>query len=58
VKDASVNISIVSQLMNEKFRNQFVAEIQNEYEAIRQKYNQEENLLSFEEAKKRKPKLF
>jgi len=58
VKDASVNISIVSQLMNEKTRHQFVEEIQNEYETIRQEYHKDEKQLSFEEAKKRKPKLF
>ncbi|HPO67952.1 MAG TPA: B12-binding domain-containing protein, partial [Paludibacteraceae bacterium] len=58
VKDASVNISIVSQLMNEKTRYHFVEEIQNEYETIRQEYHKDEKQLSFEEAKKRKPKLF
>lgn len=58
VKDASVNISIVSQLMNEKTRYHFVEEIQNEYETIRQEYHKNEKQLSFEEAKKRKPKLF
>lgn len=58
VKDASVNISIVSQLMNEKTRHHFVEEIQNEYETIRQEYHKDEKQLSFEEAKKRKPKLF
>ncbi|HPC26240.1 MAG TPA: methionine synthase [Paludibacteraceae bacterium] len=58
VKDASVNISIVSQLMNEKTRHQFVEEIQNEYQTIRQEYHKDEKQLSFEEAKKRKPKLF
>lgn len=58
VKDALVNISIVSQLMNEKTRYHFVEEIQNEYETIRQEYHKNEKQLSFEEAKKRKPKLF
>ena len=58
VKDASINTFVVSQLMSDKTHYNFVAEIQAEYHNLRQKQVQKADLLSFEEAKKRKPKLF
>ncbi len=58
VKDASINTFVVSQLMSDKTHYNFVAEVQAEYHALREKQVQKTSLLSFEEAKKRKPKLF
>ncbi len=58
VKDASLNTFIVSQLMNEKTHNNFVAEINAEYQALRDKQVKKVNLLSLDEAKKLKPNLF
>lgn len=55
VKDASVNTSIVAQLMNEKTYGNFTKEVAAEYQQLREKQTQKTNLLSFEEAKKRKP---
>lgn len=58
-KDASVNTFVASQLMNEKTHYNFVAELQAEYKALREKQGQKENkLLTLEEAQKRKPNLF
>lgn len=58
VKDASINTYIVSQLMSEKSNYNFVAEINAEYQALREKQTKKIDLLSLEEAKKRKPNLF
>lgn len=58
VKDASVNTAIVASLMNEKTKLSYIAEIQQEYRQIREKQAPKIDLLSLEEAKKRKPKLF
>ena len=58
VKDASVNTFIVSQLMNEKTHSHFVSEIAAEYQEIREKQVQKTEVLSLEEARKRKPNLF
>ena len=58
VKDASINTFIVSQLMSEKGRYNFVAEINAEYQTLRDKQTRKVDLLSLEEAKKRKPNLF
>ena len=58
VKDASINTFIVSQLMSEKTHYNFVAEIEAEYKTLREKQTKKVDLLSLEEAKKRKPNLF
>ena len=58
VKDASVNTAVVANLMNEKSKSGYVSEIQDEYQKIREKQAPKVNLLSLEEAKSRKPKLF
>jgi 5-methyltetrahydrofolate--homocysteine methyltransferase len=58
VKDASINTFIVSQLMSEKAHYNFVAEINAEYQTLRDKQTRKVDLLSLEEAKKRKPNLF
>lgn len=58
VKDASINTFIVSQLMSEKSHYNFVAEVNAEYQALREKQTKKTELLSLEEAKKRKPNLF
>ncbi len=60
VKDASLNVFVASQLLNDKTRNNYISQLEKEYEEIRVQQIQKENIptLSFEEAKKRKPKLF
>jgi len=58
VKDASVNTHVVAQLMSEKNHLAYEAEIATEYQALRDKQTQKTELLSMEEAKKRKPDLF
>lgn len=58
VKDASVNTAVVANLMNEKTKPNYVSEIQKEYQALRDKQAPKVDLLSLEEAKSRKPKLF
>jgi len=58
VKDASINTFIVSQLMSEKSHYNFIAEIEAEYKTLREKQTKKVDLLSVEEAKKRKPNLF
>lgn len=59
VKDASVNTTVALQLLNEKSRDEFVNKLNEEYHNLREKQSRkQENLLSFEEAKKRGPKLF
>jgi 5-methyltetrahydrofolate--homocysteine methyltransferase len=58
VKDASVNTHVVSQLLSEKNKEKYIAEIACEYAALREKQTQKADLISLEEAKKRKPNLF
>ena len=58
VKDASVNTHVVAQLMSEKNHAAYEAEIATEYQALRNKQTIKADLLSLEEAKKRKPSLF
>lgn len=58
VKDASINTFIVSQLMSEISRHNFVAEIEAEYKILREKQTKKVELLSMDDAKSRKPKLF
>jgi len=57
-KDASQNSSIAMQLMNEVSNKKIKEDIAAEYQAIRDKQAPKPDLLSLDEAKKRKPKLF
>ncbi|MEI8084648.1 MAG: methionine synthase [Paludibacter sp.] len=58
VKDASVNTFVVAQLMSDKNHLAYEADIAAEYEVLRQKQTKKPDLLSLEEAKKRRPNLF
>ncbi len=58
VKDASVNTFVVSQLMNKKTKEEFVAGIESEYHQLKIKQIQKKETLSLDEARKRKPNLF
>ena len=58
VKDASINTYIVSQLMNANTLPTYMAEVNAEYAQLREKQTKKVNLLSLDEAKKRKPNLF
>ncbi len=58
VKDASVNTFVVAQLMSDKNHLAYEADIAAEYETLRQKQTKKPDLLSLEEAKKRRPNLF
>ena len=58
VKDASVNTHVVAQLMSEKNHAAYEEEIAAEYQLLRDKQTKKAELLSMEEAKKLKPKLF
>ncbi len=58
VKDASVNTNVVAQLMSDKQRPEFMEIINAEYQALRDKQTKKVELLSLDEAKKRKPNLF
>jgi len=55
VKDASQNITILSQLLNPKTKENFIKNLEKEYAELCGKHIEKQNLLSFEEAKKRKP---
>jgi len=48
----------VAQLMSDKAHTNFVAEINAEYQLLREKQTKKVELLSLDEAKKRKPNLF
>lgn len=59
VKDASQNITILSQLLNDKLKAEFVTGIQAEYQALReQRAEKTVNLTSLDEARSKKPNLF
>jgi 5-methyltetrahydrofolate--homocysteine methyltransferase len=58
VKDASVNTHVVAQLMSKVNHVAYEADIAAEYQALRDKQVKKPDLLSLEEAKKRKPNLF
>lgn len=58
VKDASVNTAVVANLMNEKTKEDYIAKIREEYQQLREKQQPKKDLLSLDEAKKRRPKLF
>ena len=58
VKDASVNTHVVAQLMSKANHAAYEADIATEYQALREKQTKKADLLSLDEAKKRKPNLF
>ena len=58
VKDASVNTHVVAQLMSKTNHVSYEAQIAVEYQVLRDKQTKKPDLLSLEEAKKRKPNLF
>ena len=58
VKDASVNTSVVANLMNEKTKDVYISAIEDEYQILRDKQVSKTELLSLDDAKSRKPKLF
>lgn len=58
VKDASVNTHVVAQLMSKTNHVAYEAGIAAEYQALREKQTKKPDLLSLDEAKKRKPNLF
>lgn len=58
VKDASQNISILGQLLNKNTQQVFVAQINEEYQALRDKRTEKAALTSIDEARKNKPNLF
>ena len=58
VKDASVNTLVVAQLMSKTQHVAYEAGIAAEYKVLREKQTKKADLLSLDEAKKRKPNLF
>lgn len=58
VKDASVNTYVVSQLMNAKTLPLYMADVNAEYEQLREKQTKKAALLSLDEAKSKRPNLF
>lgn len=57
-KDASQNVAVALQLMNKTAKAELVEQTRSEYQALREKQVPRQDLLSLEEARKRKPKLF
>jgi len=58
VKDASVNTYIVASLMNQKTSVAYAASVADEYQQLRDKQTKKADLLSLDDAKRRKPALF
>ncbi len=58
VKDASQNITILSQLLNKATQAQFITNLNAEYEELRQKETKKHNLVPLDEARKGKLNLF
>jgi 5-methyltetrahydrofolate--homocysteine methyltransferase len=58
VKDASQNITILSQLFNKNTQATFLSDLSNEYQALRDKRQATVSLTGLEEARKHKPNLF
>ncbi len=58
VKDASQNITILSQLFNKKTKKAFLDDLSNEYQTLRDKRQAKASLTNLEEARKNKPNLF
>ncbi len=57
-KDASQAVSLALQLMNPERKKELIDKTKEEYEAIRQKQVVKVELLSFDEAKRKRPRLF
>jgi len=57
-KDASINSYIVSQLLNEKTKGDFIETLQKEYAELQNKQKEKVKLTNFEEAKSGKLNLF
>ena len=59
VKDASQNVPEASHFLNEKTRESALAELRREQDSLRQSFEgKQSDVLSMEDARKRKPKLF
>lgn len=58
VKDASQNITVLSQILNPKSKDEFVENLSEEYNALRQKQGKKTDVTSFEQAKKQSGSLF
>jgi len=58
VKDASHNITILSQLFNKNTQANFIADLSKEYQALRDKREAKAPLTSLDEVRKHKPNLF
>ena len=59
MKDASQNVLAGAKLLNPETRQELVEELQENYEALRHKRQQEQGeVLSIEEARKHKPDFF
>ncbi len=59
MKDASQNALVASKLMNSEEEQKMERELDNRYRHLRDNYqNEQQQLLSIEEARRRKPKLF
>jgi 5-methyltetrahydrofolate--homocysteine methyltransferase len=59
MKDASQNAGVAARLMNAAQRKELVAELNATYERLRNEHAmQQTEILSFEEANKRKPNFF
>ncbi len=57
-KDASVNVGILSKLLNPQSQQAFVDELRNKQEEIRTQHAEKQALLSMSEAEARRPNLF
>ncbi len=57
-KDASINVLVAGKLLNPDMRDSFIEELNTRQQALRQKHEQKETLLTLEKAQKRKPNLF
>ncbi len=57
-KDASQAVSIALQLMNPNRKKELIEKTKSEYQAIREKQVAKVEIISFEEAKRRKPQIF
>jgi 5-methyltetrahydrofolate--homocysteine methyltransferase len=59
LKDASQNASVAARLMNKNSRMEFIKELNEDYQSLREKHNSSVvEMVSLEEARKRKLKLF
>ncbi|KAA6338576.1 Methionine synthase [termite gut metagenome] len=59
LKDASQNVGVAVRLMNQSSRTEFIKELNEDYQALREKHNSSVvEMVSLEEARKKKLKLF